>query len=141
MISEKIAIFLRESFFAQKPARVRVEGYSMYPFLRPGQLVGVKPVENSLSCGKCYVFLRSNDLVIHRLLFVSGEKAVFFGDNNRYFEVTDKKLVIAELESDGIDIMTTGLKNLFNRIPVLTIYGMKCAKRLFLKKIFDFKPV
>lgn len=63
------------------PVRLRVEGRSMYPFLRPGDMVLVDPVENSrLRRGDVVVVLRGSEFFIHRLLVVGQQHYLTKGD-------------------------------------------------------------
>ena len=66
-------IFLKEvslSLLAEgKSLRIKPTGYSMFPAIRPGDIVIIAPVNNrsNLTPGDIVVFKRDSDFVLHRL--------------------------------------------------------------------------
>ena len=66
-------IFLKEvslSLLAEgKSLRIKPTGYSMFPAIRPGDIVIIAPVKNqsNLTPGDIVVFKRDSDFVLHRL--------------------------------------------------------------------------
>ncbi len=68
--------------------RLKASGYSMYPVVRPGNTVIIKPVEpEKLQCGMIVAWKREKDMVVHRLIlaYESGGKKYFItrGDSCR----------------------------------------------------------
>ncbi len=67
-------IFLKEvslSLLAEgKSLRIKPTGYSMFPAIRPGNIVIIAPVKNrsNLTPGDIVVFKRDSDFVLHRLI-------------------------------------------------------------------------
>jgi hypothetical protein len=101
MQSEHFSEAIRQFIFFEEgrggEACIRIEGHSMQPFLRSGQMVRVSPYTSTLQIGHCYGFLFNNNLLLHRLVFFSGENAYFIGDSGRYFEKVPRKNIVAEL--------------------------------------------
>ena len=66
-------IFLKEvslSLLAEgKSLRIKTTGYSMFPAIRPGNIVIIARVKNrsNLTAGDIVVFKRDSDFILHRL--------------------------------------------------------------------------
>ena len=78
-------IFLKEvslSLLAEgKSLRIKPAGYSMFPAIRPGNIVIIAPVKNQskLTPGDIVVYKRDSDFVLHRLTDIRHhEKNTFF---------------------------------------------------------------
>ena len=68
-----------------KEVRLRVDGTSMLPSLKPGDVVVLKPVEpEQLQKGDLVVVRREHDLVTHRLIGQQAGQWLIKGDNCRY---------------------------------------------------------
>lgn len=60
--------------------RITASGYSMYPAIRPGNTIIIKPVEEEeLKCGSIIAWKREKDMVVHRLVLV------YESENKKYF--------------------------------------------------------
>ncbi|MDT8400853.1 MAG: signal peptidase I [Bacteroidales bacterium] len=60
--------------------RINASGYSMYPAIRPGNIIIIKPVvEEDLKCGSIIAWKREKDLVVHRLVLA------YESDNKKYY--------------------------------------------------------
>jgi len=79
---------------------IKMQGYSMYPTLRAGDVGNVqKCVPEDLKIGDIIVFRSNNKLVAHRLIQIKSTKGIRFyltkGDKNYHFDppFTDESLV------------------------------------------------
>jgi len=68
--------------------RITASGYSMYPAIKPGNTIIIKPMPpDELKCGMIIAWKRENDLVVHRLVlaYESDEKRYYItrGDSCR----------------------------------------------------------
>ena len=68
--------------------RITASGYSMFPAIRPGNTIIIKPVPpDELKCGMIIAWKREKDLVVHRLVLAyeaDGEKYYLTrGDSSR----------------------------------------------------------
>ena len=68
--------------------RITAAGYSMYPAIKPGNTIIIKPVpHDELKCGMIIAWKREKDLVVHRLVlaYKSDEKKYYItrGDSCR----------------------------------------------------------
>lgn len=60
--------------------RIDASGYSMYPAIRPGNTIIIKPVpEEELKCGAIIAWKREKGLVVHRLVLA------YESDNKKYY--------------------------------------------------------
>ena len=60
--------------------RITASGYSMYPVIRPGNTIIIKPVfEEELRCGAIIAWKREKDMVVHRLVLV------YESDDKKYY--------------------------------------------------------
>jgi len=60
--------------------RITASGYSMYPAIRPGNTIIIKPVdEDDLKCGSIIAWKREKDMVVHRLVLA------YESDNKKYY--------------------------------------------------------
>lgn len=77
-------IFLKEvslSLLAEgKSLRIKTTGYSMFPAIRPGNIVIIAPVKNqsNLTPGDIIVFRRDSGFVLHRLTDIRYQKEIAF---------------------------------------------------------------
>lgn len=68
--------------------RITASGYSMYPAIKPGNTIIIKPVPlDKLKCGMIIAWKREKDMVVHRLVlaYESDEKRYYItrGDSCR----------------------------------------------------------
>lgn len=63
-----------------KSLRIKPAGYSMFPAIRPGNIVIIAPVKNqsNLTPGDIIVFRRDSDFVLHRLTDIRYQKEIAF---------------------------------------------------------------
>ena len=104
-ISKSDNIFLKDvslSLLAEgKSLRIKPAGYSMFPAIRPNDIVTVAPVNNrsKLTPGDIIVFKRDSDFVLHRLTDIRHqEENAFFitrGDSsmNEDKPITAEKII------------------------------------------------
>ena len=67
-----------------KSFRFQAKGWSMSPFILDGDLISVSPISNAkLKTGEivAYINLRSNKLVVHRIVSVQQNAYLIRGDN------------------------------------------------------------
>jgi signal peptidase I len=71
-----------------KSLRVRADGYSMYPFIKPGSVITVEPYgkEEMPAEGEIIAWKREQTLIVHRLIHISKQGTEFTsrGDSCRY---------------------------------------------------------
>lgn len=71
-----------------KSLRVRADGYSMYPFIRPGSLITIEPYAESdvPAEGEIVAWKRGQTLIVHRLVAIRKEGTEFIsrGDSCRF---------------------------------------------------------
>lgn len=96
-----------------KDVRLRVDGTSMSPFLKPGdQVVLRKATLQQLKKGDLVVVRRPHDLVTHRLVAQSAGQWSTKGDNSRYPDppaAEDRvlgKVIAIEKTNQTIDLQT-----------------------------------
>lgn len=62
--------------------RITAAGYSMYPAIKPGNTIIIKPVSpDGLKCGMIIAWKREKDMVVHRLVLV-------YESNGRKYYIT-----------------------------------------------------
>ena len=98
-------IFLKDvslSLLAEgKSLRIKPTGYSMFPAIRPGDIVIIVPVKNrsNLTPGDIVVFKRASDFVLHRLIDIRHHNDNIFcttrGDSsiNEDLPITAEKII------------------------------------------------
>ena len=60
--------------------RITASGYSMYPAIKPGNTIIIKPVpREELKCGMIIAWKRKKDLVVHRLVLA------YESEGNKYY--------------------------------------------------------
>lgn len=89
--------------------RLRVNGTSMVPFLKPGDIVVIQRIEpERLRRGDLVVVRREHDLVTHRLVLQKAGKWVTKGDNCRSLDpaVVDQAILgkVIAIERSGATI-------------------------------------
>lgn len=73
-------------------------GDSMLPMLKgDGDIVELRPVDNTLQRGNIYLFVNNNHFVVHRLRYHRGDTLVFRGDNCLGEEHVSREDVLARL--------------------------------------------
>ena len=99
-------IFLKEvslGLLAEgKSLRIKPAGYSMFPAIRPGNIVIIAPVKNrsNLTAGDIVVFKRDSDFVLHRLTDIrhQDDNTIFItqGDSsvNEDLPITADKIIV-----------------------------------------------
>ena len=76
--------------------RLKVTGWSMFPAIRPGDILELEPAKRSeLSDGQIILFSRGRRLFVHRLLTTHGSNIVTRGDAMPHPDpvVSDKELL------------------------------------------------
>ncbi|MBD3345623.1 MAG: hypothetical protein GF401_11225 [Chitinivibrionales bacterium] len=79
---EHLAKALNCFFFDKGNKEFVVRGGSMAPLLRDRQKIIVAPLSSPLKHGWCYVFRAGEKLIIHRLVRVKNDRALFVGDHS-----------------------------------------------------------
>ncbi len=60
--------------------RIEASGYSMFPSIKPGNIIIIKPVpDEELKCGMIIAWKREKDMVVHRLVLT------YESDDKRYY--------------------------------------------------------
>ena len=75
---------LQEVLSKGAPFRFRAKGFSMYPFIKDGDVITVSPLRRtSLSLGDVVAFIppRTEKLTIHRVIGKKGNSCLIRGDN------------------------------------------------------------
>ena len=59
-----------------KSLRIPAEGYSMFPSIRPGNIILIDPVDDpdKLKPGDIIAWTRDSDIVVHRLIMIAERK-------------------------------------------------------------------
>jgi hypothetical protein len=91
-----LPILVKQFLFEQE--RCNVIGNSMHPMLHSGQTVNILPHERALIIGHIYVFLDYGKLLMHRLVAIRKQAAVFMGDHSISIEKVDQSAIVAKLE-------------------------------------------
>lgn len=114
------------------------QGDSMYPALRDGDLVTLRPIPllDRLHVGDIVLYRRADSvLVLHRILNKTGSELVLNGDNCTYFEYPTQEQLIGILESyqrDGQELAPRRLPYQF----YLWLWYRPWRLRFFLLKLF-----
>ena len=120
-----------------KTIRIKADGYSMYPCIKPGSLILIEPIhlKGPPVSGEIIAIVRENGLVVHRLIKILSENGITSyiarGDSNAYADNPVKinkiagRIVGAETTGENTvkaDIkINTRLCYFYNRIRVLFI--------------------
>ena len=86
-----------QEFLFEKKEHI-VSGSSMQPLLCHGQKVLLSPCKDKLNIGHIYVFLFNGKLLMHRLITLKQNMAVFMGDYSFRVEKIHRKAIVAKLE-------------------------------------------
>ena len=95
-------IFLKEvslSLLAEgKSLRIKPTGYSMFPAIRPGNIVIIAPVINqsNLTVGDIVVFKRDSDFVLHRLTDIRHQEGSAFYITRGDSSINEDKPITAD---------------------------------------------
>jgi len=87
---------IADFLFTDPSPKLQVFSNSMQPLLSAGQQITILPLRQPLTCGKCYIFIYKGKLLIHRLIKVMNNKAVFIADSAQKKEAVPIDAVIAE---------------------------------------------
>jgi len=127
-----------------KSLKIRAEGYSMYPSIKPGSIILIEPLAETLppSPGEIIAWKRESGFVVHRLVRIikEGDKISFItrGDSCAYEDQPVKRDQIAgrvvQAESVTGRILSAGDSlirkpcYLYNR---LIVWGLVRLRKLF----------
>jgi signal peptidase I len=81
--------------------RIRADGYSMYPFIKPGSIILIEPmtVESNPVPGEILAWKRDSGFVVHRLVSIKrNDSGIFFitrGDSCSYDDLPVSREQIA----------------------------------------------
>ena len=131
-----------------KTIKVKADGFSMYPAIKPGSIIYIQPASNGIEPvpGDIIAWKRDSGLVVHRLVrILEKENKTFFitrGDSSASEDqpvikdqIAGKVIHIEFPEGKSVSPMR-GLINqynyLINRILVWMILRLKQLKRLFM---------
>ena len=111
------AVVAQFLFNPPHPTRLAVQGNSMFPVLRSGDSVDVKPFVAPLFPGRVYAYIRFADgiMIAHRYVGRRGGVHFFWGDRNLVCEKVDESAVVGECVVRENPIRKA-LKSLVNRI-------------------------
>ena len=122
-MDRKLSLAADELFLAAlaegKDVRLHVDGTSMVPILKPGDVVVVRRVApHSLNKGDMVVVHREHDLVTHRLVRQKEGQWLTKGDNSHYLdppitaEMILGKVIAIERKDTGIDLQEASKRSL-----------------------------
>jgi signal peptidase len=102
-----IIALLRQQLAAGGQARLRVQGGSMLPLIRPGDTVCIAPCQpQQVRPGEIIVFQRGSTLIMHRLLACSAHSLQTRGDSCRLDDApihpSDVLGRVVAIERDGV---------------------------------------
>lgn len=115
---------------------VKINGRSMWPFLKDGKTkVKLSKIEQ-IKKGKIYLFKNNNSYVLHRLIRISGDILTFRGDGNVGIEKVNKNNLIAEMISYNNGKKEISVNNKFYRFKVFLyrLFPRRIIIKLFKKK-------
>lgn len=135
-----------------KTLKVRAEGYSMFPSIKPGAVILIEPIpEGSFpSPGEIVAWKRESGFVVHRLIRIlrDGEKAIFItrGDSCAYEDkpvnpdqVAGRVIKVESVNGREIssgDNLIRKPSYLYNRLMVWGLIIYKRIKDIILRKMF-----
>jgi hypothetical protein len=97
-----IANFTSAVLFENGPVEMNIAGNSMWPYYTDGQVVKIYPKKQyNLYPGKCYVFLKKDILIIHRLICTFQSIALFAGDASNSIERVELDHIIGIPEKNS----------------------------------------
>jgi RNase P subunit RPR2 len=140
---------IADFLFADPVPTLQVYSNSMQPLLAAGQQIKILPLRKPLTCGKCYIFIYKGKLLIHRLMKVINDTAVFIADSAQKKEEVPIDAVIAEpaLKQRRMIISVIGLLNQvsytlikvfpgFAKVRIKIVRGIfKCERALYERKL------
>jgi signal peptidase I len=88
---------LRQMLFENGIISLTVHGSSMEPSIVNGQIITVKKFTGKLYKGKCYVFSKSHQLIVHRFVGNKYGKAIFMGDWSAKIDIINHSKIIGEV--------------------------------------------
>ena len=120
-----------------KTLKIRAEGFSMYPSIRPGSLIYIEPVDqpSGLEPGEIIAWKRDSGFVVHRLVRkIEKENQIYFvtrGDCNLHDDnpvskntIVGKVVKIESREGKSVRIINYRSKRpnyIFNRLSATLI--------------------
>ncbi len=135
-----------------KTIKVKADGYSMYPAIKPGSIIYIEPLDESTSLtpGDIIAWKRESGLVVHRLIRIaSDERATLYitrGDSvvNEDQPVTSDQIAgrVFRIENPGLKPVIVSINQLkvinyrINRLRVWLILELKRIRRL-LNNVFN----
>jgi signal peptidase I len=129
-----------------KTIKVKADGYSMYPAVKPGSIIYVEPFDEStlLTPGDIIAWKRESGLVVHRLIRIASDKRATLyitrGDSclNEDQPVTSYQIAgrVFRIENPGVKPVTMSINKLkvinyrINRLIVWLILKFRRIRRL-----------
>lgn len=122
---------------AGKMVKMSIVGESMKPFLKGGDQVILKPIqEKHLSVGHIVLATNNNTYVLHRLVGKKKDKLMLAGDANysqvEYVTCCDIKAVIIQAYRKDVKLSVSSWQS---RIAGLLWYKMRMYRRIYNKLI------
>lgn len=130
-----------------KTIRIKAQGYSMYPAIKPGSVLLIEPlkVKGRPVAGEIVAIIRKNGLIVHRITSIikidGKDHYIARGDSNaRADDPVNPGLIagrVVRAETSGLNQVLADIsKNekpdyILNRIRVVSIILWKKLKRLF----------
>jgi signal peptidase I len=115
---------IQELLHLKRVKVMTISGGSMLPTFRHNQKVKIMLPKLPVKIGRCYVFLKGDELLIHRLVAIRHKNVILIGDNNRYPEVVTLTRIIGEPRHQ----------------PKGTMIKIICLINLFFLKLFYIVP-
>jgi signal peptidase I len=135
-----------------KTIKVKADGYSMYPAIKPGSIIYIEPLDESalLTPGDIIAWKRESGLVVHRLIRIaSDERATLYITRGESSINEDRPVIsyqiagrVFRIENPGVKPMTVSINKLkvinyrINRLRVWFMLKLKRIRKL-LNNIFN----
>ena len=128
---------IREFLLAS--TELRANGNSMLPSVRHGQILTLCPVGAEFFIGHIYIFIYDGRLLMHRLVAVQGNEAIFMGDHSSGMERVHQSAIIAKFDAN-YRFLPLSLINFLNMVCLAagkrrTIAGMVNVIRIWGMKL------
>lgn len=120
---------LRQLLFPSGIAMFKIEGCSMEPSIKHGQIIHAQCISGKLKKGKNYIFCRGKHLILHRFVCYEQNNAVFIGDASVEIEKIPIDSVIGEIRPTTSNLITCLVKFIN-----LLYYFTKGHKFIFIRK-------
>lgn len=92
---------IKEIIYKTGGFKIQIDGDSMNPVLRNGQIVYIAPINQELREGDIILFYRKNILVLHRIIKKYSKRYLLKGDNENEIDmITSDKIIGLYVNND-----------------------------------------